>query len=136
MAVADRGPTTTSSRVLGPARTALVTGASRGIGKAVAIGLAEAGLQVALVATDAAKLERVAAKITEAADSTGSEGSAVAIAADVSDPDGVISAVEAAKQALGPIDLLVNAAGVIDDEVAAWEADPDQWWRTFEVNVR
>ena len=121
---------------LAPSRTALVTGASRGIGKAVAEGLAEAGMQVVLVATNQAKLDAVAHRITELADATGSEGSAIAIAADVTDSEAVARAVETAKVAMGPIDLLINAAGVVDEEVTAWDADPDQWWRTFEVNVR
>lgn len=115
---------------LPPAKTAIITGASRGIGKAIALGLARAGVAVALVATNREKLDDVAREITAAG------GKAVVVPGDVSNAEHVDAAVAAAKQALGNIDMLVNAAGVVDPEVTAWEADPDQWWRTFEINVR
>ncbi|MCL1899175.1 MAG: SDR family oxidoreductase [Promicromonosporaceae bacterium] len=114
----------------GPARTALVTGASRGIGRAIALGLAEAGLDVALVATSTERLGEVAEEIVALG------RRAVAIGIDVSDPAGVSAAAARAVSELGGIDLLVNAAGVFEAEVPLWEADPDQWWRTLEVNLR
>jgi len=124
-------PTSASDQPpLPPAKTAIVTGASRGIGKAIAIGLAKAGIEVALVATNREKLDAVAREITDQG------GKAIVVPGDVSSVDDVDAAVKAAKQALGNIDLLVNAAGVIDPEVTAWEADPDEWWRAFEINVR
>ncbi|WP_425954210.1 SDR family NAD(P)-dependent oxidoreductase [Xylanimonas sp. McL0601] len=113
-----------------PARTALVTGASRGIGRAVALGLAAAGLDVAPLARDVARLDDVAAAVRAAG------RHAVVLAADVTDADAVRAAVEQAETELGGVDLLVDAAGVIDAEVPAWEADPDEWWRTVEVDVR
>jgi len=115
---------------LPPARTAIVTGASRGIGRAIALGLAEAGVKVALVATNREKLDAVAKDIADKG------GECIVVPGDVSNIEHVDAAVAAAKAALGNIDLLVNAAGVIDPEVTAWEADPEQWWRTFEINVR
>lgn len=113
-----------------PARTALVTGASRGIGREIALGLARAGLDVALLARDAARLEAVAAEIRSAG------GTAVVLTADVSDPAAVRAAVGQAEDALGSIDLLVNNAGAIESEHPLWEADPDEWWSVFETNVR
>ncbi len=112
------------------ARTALVTGASRGIGRAIALGLAAAGLDVALVARDVTRLDDVAAAIR-------AEGRrAIVVPAEVTDAAQVRDAVAAAEAELGGIDLLVNAAGVIEEETPAWEADPELWWRTMEVNVR
>jgi 3-oxoacyl-[acyl-carrier protein] reductase len=113
-----------------PARTALVTGASRGIGREIALGLARAGLDVAVLARDVARLEAVAAEIRAAG------ATAVVLPADVSDPAAVRAAVGQAEDALGSIDLLVNNAGAIESEHPLWEADPDEWWSVFETNVR
>jgi len=119
-----------NNAALPASKTAIVTGASRGIGRAIALGLARQGVAVALVATNRQALAAVAQEIG----ATG--GKCVVVPCDVTNVDDVDAAVTAATAALGPIDLLVNAAGVIDHEVKAWEADPEKWWRTFEVNVR
>jgi 3-oxoacyl-[acyl-carrier protein] reductase len=112
------------------ARTALVTGASRGIGREIALGLARARLDVALLARDTARLEAVAAEVRAAG------ATAVVVAADVSDPAAVRAAVGQAEGALGSIDLLVNNAGALESEHPLWEADPEEWWSVFETNVR
>ncbi|WP_166847050.1 SDR family NAD(P)-dependent oxidoreductase [Isoptericola sp. BMS4] len=113
-----------------PARTALVTGASRGIGREVALGLARAGLDVALLARDADRLAEVAGEVR------GLGRTAVALSCDVTDPAAVADAVARAESELGSVDLLVNNAGRIDTEVPLWEADPDEWWSVLETNVR
>lgn len=112
------------------ARTALVTGASRGIGREVALGLARAGLDVALLARDAARLEAVAAEVRA------SGVAAIVLTADVSDAAAVRAVVTRAESDLGSIDLLVNNAGALESEHPLWEADPDEWWSVFETNVR
>jgi short-subunit dehydrogenase len=84
---------------------ALVTGASSGIGKLLALRLARAGARVALVARRAAELEAIAAQIGAAG------GEAVVLPCDVADRDQVFAAADAARQRLGSIDLLVNNAG-------------------------
>ncbi|WP_407318150.1 SDR family NAD(P)-dependent oxidoreductase [Isoptericola halotolerans] len=118
-----------------PARTALVTGASRGIGRAVALGLADAGLDVALLARDEERLAQVAAEVR------GRGRRALVLAADVTDPTAVAAAVAraespAADGGLDGVDLLVNNAGRIDVEVPVWEADVDEWWQVMTTNVR
>lgn len=118
-----------------PARTALITGASRGIGRAVALGLARAGLDVALVARDAARLAEVAREVRDLG------RTALELPADVADAAAVAMAVRVAEGSpadggLGSVDLLVNSAGRIDAEVPLWEADPDEWWSVLETNVR
>lgn len=113
-----------------PARTALVTGASRGIGREIALSLARLGVDVALLARDAARLETVAEEVR----ATGS--TAVVLATDVSDPAAVRAAVRQCEDTLGSIDLLVNNAGALESEHPLWEADPDEWWSVFETNVR
>ncbi|MFH5822626.1 SDR family NAD(P)-dependent oxidoreductase [Georgenia sp. AZ-5] len=116
--------------VVPPARTALVTGASRGIGRAIAVGLARAGLDVAVLARDERRLAEVAGEIR------GLGRRAVVLPADVADPEAVGAAVATAEAELGPVDLLVNNAGRIDAEVPLWEDDPDEWWSVVETNVR
>ena len=112
---------------------ALVTAASRGIGRAVALALAAGGSPVGLIARDAEKLQAVAAEITAAG------GRAVFSAVDVTDFEAtMVAAAGIAEQlaALGaPVGLLVNAAGRIDREVALWEADPAEWRAIVETNL-
>lgn len=112
-------------------QVAVVTGASRGIGRAVAATLAGAGARVALLARDPDSLA-IAAR---ACDPTGADVHTAPV--DVTDPAAVVDAIAGVMQRFGRVDLLVNSAGVTDaDECALWEADPDDWWRVFEVNVR
>src|ERR1700722_6741615 len=86
---------------------ALVTGGSRGIGAAVALALAEAGAAVAVNYRErATEADAVVAKIKA------SGGRAVAVAADVSQAASVAKMVEHVTTALGPIDILINNAGV------------------------
>ncbi|SDQ51944.1 SDR family NAD(P)-dependent oxidoreductase [Quadrisphaera sp. DSM 44207] len=113
-----------------PARTALVTGASSGLGRIIAAGLARAGLAVAVHGRDA---ERLAAT---AADVEGAGARCAVVTADVTDVEQVRAAVDRAEAALGPIDLLVSSAGVIEaEEVPLWEADPQQWRTVVEADL-
>ncbi|MDO5495787.1 MAG: SDR family oxidoreductase, partial [bacterium] len=111
---------------------ALITGASRGIGRHLALGLARAGFDLAIIATDEARLEAVRAEVAELAPAA----RVVAQAVDVTDAAAVAAAARTAERELGGIDLLVNNAGRIDSEVALWEADPEEWWEVMAVNVR
>lgn len=113
------------------ARVALVTGAGRGVGRALATGLGRAGLSVALLGRSPDALEDVAAEIA-------SHGARAAWAgADVRDYVQVRTAVERLEAALGEIDLLVNNAGVIEPvEVPVWEAGPETWWHVVETDLR
>jgi NAD(P)-dependent dehydrogenase (short-subunit alcohol dehydrogenase family) len=86
-------------------RTALITGGNRGLGEAVAVALAASGASVALVARDAALLQKVKATIVE------SGGRAEFFVADVTNEKDVAAAAEAAKEKLGPVDILINNAG-------------------------
>jgi len=109
---------------------ALVTGASRGLGKLFAGTLASAGAAVGLVARSAERLAEVRDELIDGG------GNAVAVAADVSDPEDLRVAVEEVSDQLGPIDVLINNAGVTGPVGAAWEVDPEGWWQTLEINLR
>jgi 3-oxoacyl-[acyl-carrier protein] reductase len=105
-------------------RVALVTGGGRGIGRNVAIELASAGMKVAVSARSKDEIEETAAEV-----------GGIAIQCDVSDRAQVERMVAETEEKLGPIDLLVANAGIAPDEDKAWEMEPSEWWRTFEVNV-
>jgi NADP-dependent 3-hydroxy acid dehydrogenase YdfG len=88
-----------------PARTAIVTGASSGIGAATAVSMARRGWRVAVGARRSERVEAVAKQVDEA----GGEGFAHVL--DVTDPDSATAFVEAVEARFGPVDLLVNNAG-------------------------
>lgn len=110
-------------------RIAIVTGAGRGIGRAIALGYADAGAAVCCVARTASEVESVAATITAAG------GRAIAVAADVTRPRDVDAMVAATADAFGGLDVLVANAGVEGTRAKVERADPDAWWRTLEVNL-
>src|SRR5450631_540277 len=107
------------------ARLAVVTGASRGIGRALTERLASAGQLVAAIGRSAADLDDVARK-------TG----AVPFVLDVSDPAGVDAVFTRILSELGVPDLLVNNAAISGGSSLTWEMPESDWWRVFEINVR
>ena len=109
--------------------TALVTGAGRGIGRAIALRLAKAGLAVGVTDLDGTTAAAVAAEIGAAG------GSATSVAADVTAPETLQAAVASIEQALGPIGVLVNNAGW-DRMHFFIETDPAFWDRVIAVNYR
>jgi len=111
-------------------QVAIVTGAGRGFGKAIAKRLAAEGAAVALVSRSREQLETAAAEIAEA-------GGRVAIArADVTSREDVANAVITAESELGPVTLLVNNAGVPGPFGPLSEIDPDRWWAAQAVHIR
>ena len=103
---------------------AVVTGASRGIGRAVTERLAASGHQVVAVGRSRTQLDDLAER-------TG----AVPLVRDVSDADAVADALAQVEADLGAPSLLVNNAGVAGTSGPTWDQDPTDWWRVFEVNV-
>ncbi|MCM4082438.1 SDR family NAD(P)-dependent oxidoreductase [Paractinoplanes hotanensis] len=91
-------------------RTAVITGGLSGLGAAAATRLRADGIQVHTI------------DLGEGAD----------VRADVSDP----AAVKAAAAQLGPVDILINSAGVVGPNAPLWQVDPEAWDRVFAVNVR
>lgn len=110
---------------------ALVTGANRGIGRHIALGVAARGDKVGLLGRDAAALDDVARQCREAG------GDAHPVVADVVDPQAVVRAVREVAQHFGTIDLLVNNAAIIESVEAPFDEVPvDESWRVIEVGVR
>jgi len=109
-------------------KVALITGAAGGIGAAVARALAQRGAKVAAVDRDGRGLSRTVQKLT--ADGMTAEG----FPADITDRDRVGGLVDAVEQRLGPVDFLVNAAGVLHPAEARRMTDHD-WDATFAVNA-
>ena len=107
-------------------KSALVTGASGGIGEGIAKTLAAAGAKVALSGTREEKLAAVAAAI---------DGETVIVPANLSDPGAVDGLIKAAEDALGTgVDILVNNAGITRDTLALRLKDED-WEKVLDVNL-
>jgi NAD(P)-dependent dehydrogenase (short-subunit alcohol dehydrogenase family) len=110
-------------------KVTIVTGASRGIGRAIAALFAAEGAAVVLAARDAAQLEENAGAITQA------NGRALAVPVDVADEGSVASLFARASEAFGPVDILVNAAGAFARAPFA-EIPIETWDTVLNVNLR
>jgi 3-oxoacyl-[acyl-carrier protein] reductase len=109
-------------------RTALVTGASRGIGKACALALAAAGYRVAVAGRSRGKLEETAGEIR-------SRGADAFIAEmDMSAPESIANGIAKAAKEFGRIDILVNNAGITKDGLAVRMKQPD-WDAVLQTNL-
>ena len=110
-------------------RTAFVTGASRGIGRAIAVALAQAGADLALVARTAEGLADTAADVTALG------RKAIVIPADVTDQSGIADAAAAAIDALGYVDVLVNNAGGSNFMVGFRDLRLSGWDKLIRLNL-
>lgn len=107
---------------------ALVTGASSGIGEATALALAAEGAAVAVLARRRDRLTDLAARITDAG------GSALVVAADITEASAATTAIDQVVSELGRLDIVVNNAGVITLGPAA-QASTDDWDELLAINV-
>jgi 3-oxoacyl-[acyl-carrier protein] reductase len=107
-------------------QTAFITGSTRGLGLAIARGLYEAGARVAIVGRDLARAQAVAAELGERA---------LAMSCDVARADQVEAAISAAEAGLGPIDVLVNNAGITRDNILLRLSEAD-WDAVLDANLK
>jgi 2-hydroxycyclohexanecarboxyl-CoA dehydrogenase len=113
----------------GNGRAAIVTGGARGIGRAIALGLAQDGVSVVIADLRQTQAEETAAAIEEAG------GKAIGVEADITNTDSVASAVAQAQEAFGPIGVLVNNAGW-DDLMPFAKTTEDFWDRVIDINFK
>ncbi|MDP9100905.1 MAG: SDR family oxidoreductase [Actinomycetota bacterium] len=111
-------------------RVALVTGGGRGVGRAVAVALAEAGLAVGVTARSGDELDDTVTHITRLG------GRAFGVVGDITRREDVARVVAGVEGELGPIDVCVANAGRFAASGRIWEQDPDEWWGDVEVNLR
>ena len=110
-------------------KVAIVTGASRGIGRACAVNLAMSGFTVVAIARNRAELGVTVARCTE------NGGRALSCAIDLTERKSIRSAVDAIESEVGPIEVLVNCAGINNASEAFLNVSEKQWRDAFEVNV-
>jgi NAD(P)-dependent dehydrogenase (short-subunit alcohol dehydrogenase family) len=111
-------------------RVAVVTGAGRGVGRAIAVALADAGFAVALVSRSPQELAETERAVV------GLGAAAAVLPCDVRDAAAVDEAIRLAVERLGPVDTLVNNAGTGLALGPLWEVDPTEWWTDIETTVR
>jgi 3-oxoacyl-[acyl-carrier protein] reductase len=109
-------------------KNALITGAGRGIGRATAIALAKEGIHLGLIGLTMSNLENVAAELAQY------DVKVSAATADVTDLESVTHAVEHIKSDLGPIDILINNAGIAKFG-GFLDLSPEEWEKVIQVNL-
>jgi 3-oxoacyl-[acyl-carrier protein] reductase len=110
-------------------QVAVITGAGRGIGRAIALAYAEAGAAVVCGARSSAEIDETARMITEAG------GRALAHSIDVGDYASVAALYQRAGEAFGGVDIVVANAGVANEQRRIEDSDPAQWRKTIDINL-
>ena len=108
--------------------TCVVTGAARGLGKAIATALVEQGAIVALVDLPDGPLR-------ETTDELSAKGHVLSVVADITVPEQVEEMAAQVEAELGAVDLLVNNAGTFSTIGPVWEVDPERWFRDVRTNL-
>ncbi len=119
--------TQTSSSLDG--KVAVITGAGRGIGRAIALAYARAGASVVCSARSEGEIVETAAMIGEAG------GASLALTANVSDYDDTVALFRRASEVFGGIDIVVANAGVASDLRRIEDSDPAEWRKTIDINL-
>jgi NAD(P)-dependent dehydrogenase (short-subunit alcohol dehydrogenase family) len=115
--------------IMSSAKVAVVTGAGRGLGQRVAAGLAQRGLQVAVVARSSEQVDETVRLIRETC------GTAIGVSADVSNVDSVQRMTSSVHDQFGAVSVLINAAGVFGPIQLVVDSDPQRWIETIAINT-
>lgn len=116
-------------------RKVLITGASRGIGAAIAIAYARAGYShIAVLARSS--LSNVIAQATEAAHLAGHSPVLLGLSTDLCSVASVDAAAAKVQSDFGSLDVMINNAGYLESWTPIVDSDPEEWWKTWEVNVK
>ncbi len=110
-------------------KTAIVTGAAEGIGRKIALELAQAGVKVAIMDVDPDKARQTSQEIAQLG------GTAIAIKVDVRDNDEVTAGVQQVIAELGQVDILVNNAGIFRISKELKDMQDHEWENMFDINV-
>jgi NAD(P)-dependent dehydrogenase (short-subunit alcohol dehydrogenase family) len=128
-------------------KVAIVTGSARGIGRAIALALAEAGADVAIADLHPApfkgeKYYRMNKRVSGAEEETRTaeairklDRRSMELELDVADANAVLGAVESCEQTLGAVDILVNNAGIVNNIASIAEMEPEAWEHELRVNL-
>ncbi|KAK4500299.1 hypothetical protein PRZ48_008488 [Zasmidium cellare] len=115
-----------------PNRAILITGASKGIGKATALSYAKAGASYIAIAARSG-MDELEAEMKKAAKG---ELKVLKIVLDVTSEESVEKAKEAVEREFGRLDVLVNNAGYLEEFVPITESKVEEWWRVWEINIK
>jgi NAD(P)-dependent dehydrogenase (short-subunit alcohol dehydrogenase family) len=132
----DTYPLITATRCNQKQRAVLVSGASKGIGRAIAVSFAQAGAaHIALGARST--LDDVELEVLDAAKQAGhSAPHILKLSLDVTNESSVAEAVKQTEMAFGRLDMLINNAGRLETWRPIADSEPASWWETWEVNVK
>lgn len=112
----------------------LITGASRGIGEAIALAFAQSGAKglVLFARSDISKVKAACLSAQRA----GHPLEVLTMPVDVANNDQVVAAVKKAEEVFGRLDIVVNNAGFFGKYSHIADSDPDNWWKTWDINLR
>ncbi len=108
---------------------AIITGAGRGIGRAIALAYAEAGAAICCTARTESEIESAAEEIRQ------NKGTAISVAADVTQPTEIDEVIAKTVEVFGGVDILVLNAGIQLDRGPVEESNLENWWKTVEINL-
>ena len=115
-------------------KVVLVTGASRGIGKAIALAIAGSGAKGLVLFARSNLSDVEAACIT--AQRPGHPLEVLAVSVDITNNEQVVTGIKKIEETFGRLDIVVNNAGILENSSLIADSDPDTWWKTWNINIR